>query len=328
MERILVTGGAGFLGSHLCDKLIEQGHDVICVDNLFTGRKDNIRHLLHHPNFEFIRHDITEPIYIEVDQIYNMACPASPVHYQYNPIKTAKTSVMGTLNMLGLAKRVRARILQASTSEVYGDPEVHPQSEQYRGCVNPIGIRSCYDEGKRMAETFCFDYKRQHDIEIKVARIFNTYGPRMSLNDGRVVSNFITQALDDLDITLYGDGVQTRSFCYVDDLIDGLIKLMDSPKEFTGPCNLGNPEELSIEQLAKKIIQLSGSSTKIVYRPLPQDDPMQRRPDIGLAMKELGWSPCICLNEGIKKTIRYFKEIKQKSHEERSDYEIYGGSQK
>lgn len=323
-----MTGGAGFLGSHLCDKLIEQGHDVICVDNLFTGRKDNIRHLLHHPNFEFIRHDITEPIYIEVDQIYNMACPASPVHYQYNPIKTAKTSVMGTLNMLGLAKRVRARILQASTSEVYGDPEVHPQSEQYRGCVNPIGIRSCYDEGKRMAETFCFDYKRQHDIEIKVARIFNTYGPRMSLNDGRVVSNFITQALDDLDITLYGDGVQTRSFCYVDDLIDGLIKLMDSPKEFTGPCNLGNPEELSIEQLAKKIIQLSGSSSKIVYRPLPQDDPMQRRPDIGLAMKELGWSPCICLNEGIKKTIRYFKEIKQKSHEERSDYEIYGGSQK
>ena len=328
MERILVTGGAGFLGSHLCDKLIEQGHDVICVDNLFTGRKDNIRHLLHHPNFEFIRHDLTEPIYIEVDQIYNMACPASPVHYQYNPIKTAKTSVMGTLNMLGLAKRVRARILQASTSEVYGDPEVHPQSEQYRGCVNPIGIRSCYDEGKRMAETFCFDYKRQHDIEIKVARIFNTYGPRMSLNDGRVVSNFITQALDDLDITLYGDGVQTRSFCYVDVLFDGLIKLMDSPKEFTGPCNLGNPEELSIEQLAKKIIQLSGSSSKIVYRPLPQDDPMQRRPDIGLAMKELGWSPCICLNEGIKKTIRYFKEIKQKSHEERSDYEIYGGSQK
>lgn len=312
MERILVTGGAGFLGSHLCDKLIEQGHDVICVDNLFTGRKDNIRHLLHHPNFEFIRHDITEPIYVEVDQIYNMACPASPVHYQYNPIKTAKTSVMGTLNMLGLAKRVKARILQASTSEVYGDPEIHPQSEQYRGCVNPIGIRSCYDEGKRMAETFCFDYKRQHNIEIKVARIFNTYGPRMSLNDGRVVSNFIIQALDNLDITIYGNGLQTRSFCYVDDLVDGLIRLMNSPKEFTGPCNLGNPEELSIVQLANKIIQLSGSCSKLVYRSLPQDDPIQRRPDISLAMEQLDWRPSIFLNEGIEKTIQYFRCEKQK----------------
>ena len=255
MKRVLVTGGAGFLGSHLCNRLIDQGEDVICLDNLFTGRKDNIRHLLGHPNFEFIRHDITEPIYIEVDQIYNMACPASPVHYQYNPIKTAKTSVIGVLNMLGLAKRVKATILQASTSEVYGDPEVHPQPENYRGCVNPIGIRSCYDEGKRMAETLCFDYFRQHDVNIKVVRIFNTYGPNMCVNDGRVVSNFIVQALKGEDITLYGNGLQTRSFCYVDDLIDGLIRMMNSRREFIGPCNIGNPQEYTMLQLANKTIE-------------------------------------------------------------------------
>ena len=307
MKRILVTGGAGFLGSHLCDRLIEKGEDVICLDNLFTGRKNNIRHLLGHPNFEFIRHDITEPVYVEVDQIYNLACPASPIHYQYNPIKTAKTSVIGTLNMLGLAKRVNARILQASTSEIYGDPEVHPQPESYRGCVNPIGIRSCYDEGKRMAETLCFDYHRQHNVKIKVARIFNTYGPRMSVNDGRVVSNFIVQALKKENITLYGTGMQTRSFCYVDDLIDGLIKLMNSREDFTGPCNIGNPEEFTMMQLAGKIIELTKSNSEIIYKPLPQDDPMQRKPMIELAIQELNWKPQIQLNEGLIHTIEYFK---------------------
>lgn len=309
MSRVLVTGGAGFLGSHLCDRLIEQGHDVICVDNLFTGSKDNIRHLMGHPYFEFIRHDVTEPLYVEVDQIYNLACPASPVHYQYNPIKTAKTSVLGTMNMLGLAKRVNARILQASTSEVYGDPEVHPQHEQYRGCVNPIGIRSCYDEGKRMAETLMFDYHRMHHVKIKVIRIFNTYGPRMHPHDGRVVSNFIVQALQNQDITIYGDGMQTRSFCYVDDLIDGMMKLMNSKEDFTGPCNVGNPGEFTMLELAQKVIGLTGSKSKIVYAPLPQDDPMQRRPSIELAKKELGWEPTIQLEEGLQKTIDYFKKI-------------------
>lgn len=308
MRRILVTGGAGFLGSHLCDKLIEQGEDVICLDNLFTGRKDNIRHLLGHPNFEFIRHDITEPIYVEVDQIYNLACPASPIHYQYNPIKTAKTSVLGILNMLGLAKRVNARILQASTSEVYGDPEVHPQPESYRGCVNPIGIRSCYDEGKRMAETLCFDYYRQHKVKIKVVRIFNTYGPRMSVNDGRVISNFIVQAIKNQDITIYGDGMQTRSFCYVDDLIDGLIKFMNSKESFIGPCNMGNPEEFTMLQLARKVVELTESSSEIIYMPLPQDDPLQRKPMIDLARRELEWNPRIQLQEGLIYTINYFKE--------------------
>lgn len=309
MKRILVTGGAGFLGSHLCDRLIQDGEDVICVDNLFTGRKDNIRHLLSHPNFEFIRHDITEPTYIEVDQIYNLACPASPIHYQYDPIKTAKTCVMGTMNMLGLAKRVKARVLQASTSEVYGDPEIHPQPEEYRGCVNPIGIRACYDEGKRMAETFCFDYYRQHNVHIKVARIFNTYGPRMRTNDGRVISNFIVQALRGEDITLYGNGQQTRSFCYVDDLIEGLIRLMNSESNFVGPCNLGNPREFTMLQLAELVIQTTGSLSKITYLPLPQDDPMQRRPLIDLAQKRLGWTPKIQLEEGLEETIKYFKTV-------------------
>lgn len=309
MNRVLVTGGAGFLGSHLCDRLIEQGNDVICADNLFTGSKDNIRHLMGNPYFEFIRHDVTEPLYVEVDQIYNLACPASPVHYQYNPIKTAKTSVYGALNMLGLAKRVNARILQASTSEVYGDPEIHPQPESYRGCVNPIGIRSCYDEGKRMAETFFFDYHRQHGVDIKVIRIFNTYGPRMNTNDGRVVSNFIVQALKGQDITIYGDGSQTRSFCYVDDLIEGMIRMMNSRDGFTGPVNIGNPGEFTMLQLAQKVIELTGSKSQIIYQPLPQDDPTQRKPVIELAQKELSWNPTINLEEGLKKTIEYFKGV-------------------
>lgn len=299
-KRIAITGGAGFLGSHLCERLLQEGNDVICIDNLFTGRKDNIRHLMDNPYFEFIRHDVTEPLYVEVDQIYNLACPASPIHYQYNPIKTAKTSVIGSLNCLGLAKRCNARILQASTSEVYGDPEIHPQPESYRGCVNPIGIRSCYDEGKRMAETLFFDYHRQHGVDIKVIRIFNTYGPRMSINDGRVVSNFIVQALCGEDITIYGNGKQTRSFCYVDDLIDGMIKMMDSRGGFTGPVNLGNPEEYTMFQLAECIIELTGSSSKITYKSLPQDDPMQRRPVIDLALQELGWRPSVKLEEGLK----------------------------
>lgn len=308
-KRILVTGGAGFLGSHLCDRLIEQGNDVICIDNLFTGSKDNIRHLMGNPYFEFIRHDVTEPIYIEVDQIYNLACPASPIHYQYDPIKTGKTSVLGALHTLGLAKRVHARILQASTSEVYGDPEIHPQPESYRGCVNPIGIRSCYDEGKRMAETLFFDYHRQHQVDIKVIRIFNTYGPRMNTHDGRVVSNFIVQALKNENITIYGSGEQTRSFCYVDDLIEGMIRMMNSRDGFTGPVNIGNPGEFTMLELAQKIIDLTGSSSKIVFEPLPQDDPMQRRPVIDLAKKELSWEPTVDLEEGLKKTIAYFDAL-------------------
>ena len=308
-KRILVTGGAGFLGSHLCDRLIEQGNDVICIDNLFTGSKDNIRHLMGNPYFEFIRHDVTEPIYVEVDQIYNLACPASPIHYQYDPIKTGKTSVLGALHTLGLAKRVHARILQASTSEVYGDPEIHPQPESYRGCVNPIGIRSCYDEGKRMAETLFFDYHRQHRVDIKVIRIFNTYGPRMNTHDGRVVSNFIVQALKNENITIYGSGEQTRSFCYVDDLIEGMIRMMNSRDGFTGPVNIGNPGEFTMLELAQKIIDLTGSSSKIVFEPLPQDDPMQRRPVIDLAKKELSWEPTVNLEEGLKKTIAYFDDL-------------------
>jgi UDP-glucuronate decarboxylase len=308
-KRVLVTGGAGFLGSHLCDRLIAEGKDVICLDNLFTGNKNNIRHLIGHPYFEFIRHDITEPIHLEVDQIYNLACPASPVHYQYNPIKTTKTSVLGAINMLGLAKRVHARILQASTSEVYGDPEVHPQPESYRGCVNTIGIRSCYDEGKRVAETLFFDYHRQNNVDIKVMRIFNTYGPNMHPNDGRVVSNFIVQALQGRDITVYGDGSQTRSFCYVDDLIEGMVRLMNSRDGFTGPVNIGNPGEFTIKQLAEMVIELTGSKSKSIYEPLPSDDPLQRKPVIELAKKELGWEPTIPLEEGLKKTIEYFKLI-------------------
>lgn len=308
-KRILVTGGAGFLGSHLCDRLIEQGDDVICIDNLFTGSKDNIRHLMGNPYFEFIRHDVTEPIYVEVDQIYNLACPASPIHYQYDPIKTGKTSVLGALHTLGLAKRVHARILQASTSEVYGDPEIHPQPESYRGCVNPIGIRSCYDEGKRMAETLFFDYHRQHQVDIKVIRIFNTYGPRMNTHDGRVVSNFIVQALKNENITIYGSGEQTRSFCYVDDLIEGMIRMMNSRDGFTGPVNIGNPGEFTMLELAQKIIDLTGSSSKIIFEPLPQDDPMQRRPVIDLAKKELSWEPTVNLEEGLKKTIAYFDDL-------------------
>ena len=308
-KRILVTGGAGFLGSHLCDRLIEQGNDVLCIDNLFTGSKDNIRHLMGNPYFEFIRHDVTEPIYVEVDQIYNLACPASPIHYQYDPIKTGKTSVLGALHTLGLAKRVHARILQASTSEVYGDPEIHPQPESYRGCVNPIGIRSCYDEGKRMAETLFFDYHRQHKVDIKVIRIFNTYGPRMNTHDGRVVSNFIVQALKNENITIYGSGEQTRSFCYVDDLIEGMIRMMNSRDGFTGPVNIGNPGEFTMLELAQKIIDLTGSSSKIVFEPLPQDDPMQRRPVIDLAKKELSWEPTVNLEEGLKKTIAYFDDL-------------------
>lgn len=309
MNRVLVTGGAGFLGSHLCERLLQDGNDVICVDNLYTGSKDNIRHLMANPYFEFIRHDVTEPLYVEVDQIYNLACPASPVHYQANPVKTTKTSVYGALNMLGLAKRVGARILQASTSEVYGDPEIHPQPESYRGCVNPIGIRSCYDEGKRVAETLFFDYHRMHGLEIKIMRIFNTYGPRMNPSDGRVVSNFIVQALKGEDITIYGDGSQTRSFCYVDDLIEGMVRLMASRADFTGPCNLGNPGEFTILQLAEKVIALTGSSSQIIYRPLPSDDPLQRKPVIELAKRHLDWEPHIALEEGLKKTIDYFKRV-------------------
>lgn len=308
-KRILVTGGAGFIGPHLCEKLLEQGNDIVCMDNLFTGQKDNIRHLMQNSYFEFVRQDILEPIYIECDQIYNLACPASPIHYQYDPIKTGKTSVIGALHTLGLAKRCHARILQASTSEVYGDPEVHPQPEDYRGCVNPIGIRSCYDEGKRMAETLFFDYYRQHQVDIKVIRIFNTYGPRMKINDGRVVSNFIVQALRGEDITIYGDGNQSRSFCYVDDLVDGMIAMMESRNGFTGPVNLGNPFECTMLHLAHMILNLTKSKSKIVYKPLPQDDPIQRRPVIDLARKELGWEPTMGLEEGLKETIRYFVKL-------------------
>ena len=309
MKRVLVTGGAGFLGSHLCEKLLAEGNDVICVDNLFTGTKENIAHLMSNPYFEFIRHDVTNPLYVEIDQIYNLACPASPIHYQYNPIKTTKTSVIGALNMLGLAKRTNARILQASTSEVYGDPEIHPQPEAYRGCVNTIGPRSCYDEGKRVAETLFFDYHRQHSVDIKVMRIFNTYGPRMHPNDGRVVSNFIMQALRGEDITIYGDGNQTRSFCYVDDLIDGMVHMMNSRDGFTGPVNMGNPDEFTMKQLAYKVIELTGSNSKLIYQPLPQDDPTQRQPIIDLAKKELGWEPKIKLEDGLLKTIDYFRKF-------------------
>ncbi|MBW1785134.1 MAG: SDR family oxidoreductase [Deltaproteobacteria bacterium] len=306
--RILVTGGAGFLGSHLCERLVAEGHDVLCLDNFFTGTKENIGHLLGKPNFELIRHDLVAPIFLEVDQIYNLACPASPIHYQYNPVKTTKTSVMGAINMLGMAKRVGAKILQASTSEIYGNPTVHPQKEDYWGNVNTIGPRSCYDEGKRCAETLFFDYHRQNRVNIRVVRIFNTYGPRMHPNDGRVVSNFIIQALTGKDLTLYGDGSQTRSFCYVDDMVEGVIRMMSGPDDFVGPVNLGNPGEFSIRELAETIIRLTGSQSAIVSRPLPQDDPLQRKPDIGLAQQRLNWQPTIQLAQGLEKTIDYFKK--------------------
>ncbi len=305
--KILVTGGAGFIGSHLCEKLLDTGHDVLCVDNYFTGSKGNITHLLRNPLFEAMRHDVTFPLYVEVDRIFNLACPASPIHYQFDPVQTTKTSVHGAINMLGLAKRVKARILQASTSEVYGDPEVHPQTEAYWGRVNPIGPRACYDEGKRCAETLFFDYYRQHRLEIKVARIFNTYGPRMLPDDGRVVSNFVMQALRGQDITIYGDGTQTRSFCYIDDLVDGLLKLMDSPSEITGPVNLGNPVEFTMRELAEMTLKLTGSSSKLVFLPLPQDDPRQRQPDIAFARSSLAWAPTVPLEEGLKRTIAYFR---------------------
>lgn len=305
-KRILVTGGAGFIGSHLIRVLLERGAEVLCVDNYYTGSREHIEQCLSQPHFEMLRHDITFPLYVEVDEIYNLACPASPIHYQFDPVQTTKTCVHGSINMLGLAKRVKARILQASTSEVYGDPEIHPQTEDYWGSVNPVGLRSCYDEGKRCAETLFMDYWRQHQVPIKIARIFNTYGPRMHPNDGRVVSNFILQALRNRDITIFGDGSQTRSFCYVDDLVEGLIRLMHSPKEFIGPVNLGNPGEFTIRELAEKIIALTGSAAKIVEKPLPQDDPRRRRPDISLARAELGWEPVVQLEEGLKKTIAYF----------------------
>ena len=310
--NILITGGAGFLGSHLCDALIEKGHDILCVDNFFTGNKSNISHLLTNPNFTLIRHDVTFPLYVEVDQIYNLACPASPIHYQFDPVQTTKTSVHGAINMLGLAKRLKARILQASTSEVYGDPEIHPQTEEYWGRVNPIGIRSCYDEGKRCAETLFFDYWRQHKLEIKVMRIFNTYGPRMHPNDGRVVSNFIVQALNNKPITIYGDGSQTRSFCYVDDLITGMIKLMESHKSITGPINMGNPSEFTMIELAELVIKLTSSRSKLKFKPLPEDDPKQRQPNISLAKSKLNWSPKVSLEEGLNKTITYFKNVLNK----------------
>jgi UDP-glucuronate decarboxylase len=308
-KKILVTGGAGFLGSHLCEKLLEYGHDVICADNLFTGSKENILHLIDNPYFEFLRHDITFPLFVEVDEIYNLACPASPIHYQYDPVQTTKTSVHGSINMLGLAKRTKAKILLASTSEVYGDPAVHPQTEDYFGNVNPVGPRSCYDEGKRCAETLFFDYYREHQLRIKVARIFNTYGSRMHPNDGRVVSNFIVQALQNEDITIYGDGSQTRSFCYVDNLIDGLIRLMESGDDFTGPVNIGNPNEFTIKELAEKIIDMIQSSSKLIYKPLPENDPVRRQPDITLAKKILGWEPSIEIQEGLTHTINYFSNI-------------------
>lgn len=312
-KRILITGGAGFLGSHLSTRLLAEGHDILCVDNFFSSTRRNITDLLKHPNFELLRHDVTFPLYVEVDQIYNLACPASPIHYQRDPVQTTKTSVHGAINMLGLAKRTGARILQASTSEVYGNPEVHPQTEDYWGNVNPIGTRSCYDEGKRCAETLFFDYWRQHNTEIKVARIFNTYGPKMLPNDGRVVSNFIVQALQGQDITIYGDGSQSRSFCYVSDMVDGLIKLMNSKKELTGPVNLGNPTEFTIKQLAEKIIKLINANVKIVYKPLPQDDPTQRQPDISLAKAELGWNPGTSLDEGLMPTLAFLRAFSSRA---------------
>jgi len=309
IKRILVTGGAGFLGSHLCERLVAQGHDVICLDNFFTSQKSNVAHLLQYPNFELIRHDITIPLWLEVDQIYNLACPAAPGHYQYNPIKTMKTSVMGAINVLGMAKRCRAKVLQASTSEVYGDPEVHPQPESYRGAVNPIGPRACYDEGKRAAETLFMDYHRMNKVDIRIVRIFNTYGPRMHPFDGRVISNFIRQALSGEDITVYGDGSQTRSFCYCDDLIEGLLRVMDAPDDFIGPVNLGNPDEFTIKELAELIIELTGSRSRIRYAPLPADDPVRRRPDITLARTRLGWEPKVPLREGLQRTIAWFRSI-------------------
>jgi len=310
MDRILVTGGAGFIGSHLCDRLIKDGCDVICLDNYFTGSKDNVRHLLGNDRFELVRHDVTTPFYAEVDKVFNLACPASPINYQYNPIKTLKTSIYGALNMLGLAKRVDAKILHASTSEVYGDPDIHPQVESYWGNVNPIGIRSCYDEGKRAAETLCMDYKRQHNIRIKIIRIFNTYGPRMDKNDGRVVSNFIVQALKGKDITIYGDGSQTRSFQYIDDLVEGMVRMMNTGDDFTGPVNIGNPGEFSILELANEVIRLTGSKSKIIFEQLPQDDPKQRKPDISLAFEKLdGWKPTVKLEDGLTKTIAYFEKL-------------------
>ena len=309
IKRILVTGGAGFLGSHLCDRLVAAGHDVICLDNFFTSQKRNVTHLLPRPNFELIRHDVTHQVYLEVDEIYNLACPAAPGHYQYNPIKTMKTSVMGAINVLGMAKRCRAKVLQASTSEVYGDPEVHPQPESYRGSVNPIGPRACYDEGKRAAETLFFDYHRQNRVNIRVARVFNTYGPRMHPFDGRVVSNFIRQAIAGTDITIFGDGSQTRSFCYVDDLINGFLKLMDGPDEFIGPVNLGNPHEFTIAQLAEEVLRLTGSRSKVVHKPLPADDPRQRCPDISLAKARLDWEPSVELREGLERTVAWFRSI-------------------
>jgi UDP-glucuronate decarboxylase len=308
-KKVLVTGGAGFLGSHLCDRLVARGDDVLCVDNFYTGSKANVAHLLGKPNFELLRHDVTFPLYVEVDEIYNLACPASPIHYQHDPVQTTKTSVHGAINMLGLAKRCKAKVLQASTSEVYGDPEMHPQSESYWGHVNPIGIRSCYDEGKRCAETLFFDYHRQHQLRIKVVRIFNTYGPRMHPNDGRVVSNFIMQALRGEDITLYGDGQQTRSFCYVDDLLDAMMLMMDSPDDFPGPVNIGNPQEFTMAELASEVLALTGSQSKIVHLPIPADDPRQRRPDLTLAKQQLHWAPTIALRQGLEKTIAYFTQI-------------------
>jgi len=308
-KRVMVTGGAGFLGSHLCERLLKDGCDVLCVDNFYSGTKDNVAHLMDNPHFELMRHDVTFPLYVEVDEIYNLACPASPIHYQWDPVQTTKTSVHGAINMLGLAKRTKARILQASTSEVYGDPEVHPQQETYWGHVNPIGIRSCYDEGKRCAETLFFDYHRQHQLEIKVVRIFNTYGPRMHPNDGRVVSNFIVQALRGEDITIYGDGSQTRSFCYADDLIEGFVRMMASPREMTGPFNMGNPVEFTIKQLAETVLSKVGGPSKLVFKPLPQDDPKQRQPDITLARNNLGWEPKVGLEQGLETTIAYFRSF-------------------
>lgn len=308
----MVTGGAGFLGSHLCERLLNEGHDVLCVDNFYSGTKDNVTHLLSNPNFELLRHDVTFPLYVEVDEIYNLACPASPVHYQRDPVQTTKTSVHGAINVLGLAKRTKARVFQASTSEVYGDPEIHPQPESYWGRVNPIGIRSCYDEGKRCAETLFFDYHRQHGVDIKVVRIFNTYGPRMHPNDGRVVSNFIVQALRGEDLTIYGEGAQTRSFCYVDDLIEGFVRLMASPKDITGPINIGNPGEFTIRELAELVLKKVGGKSKLVMLPLPQDDPKQRKPDITLAQDKLGWTPKVNLEVGLDKTIHYFREFLSK----------------
>jgi UDP-glucuronate decarboxylase len=309
MKKILVTGGSGFLGSHLCERLLEKGNDVLCVDNFFTGTKANVAHLIGDPKFELIRHDITFPLYVEVDEIYNLACPASPIHYQFDPVQTTKTAVHGAINMLGLAKRVKAKILQASTSEVYGDPEVHPQVESYWGRVNSVGVRSCYDEGKRCAETLFFDYWRQHRLRIKVVRIFNTYGPRMHPHDGRVISNFIVQALRGEDITIYGEGLQTRSFCYVDDLVEAMIRMMETPDDFTGPINIGNPHEFTIAALADHVLRLTNSSSKLIHHPLPSDDPRQRQPDIELAKKVLDWSPGIQLEEGLKRTIAYFRDV-------------------